>query len=175
MQECVSCLRSTSAIWRPADSLAWSCCCLFCRDIHEAMRTLTDPDPHMRDAVEARQEIDLRIGAAFTRWQTDRLRKKFPGIEEVKQVVSYGQTDGAVSNFSVCAEVKAAGRADARTLLYACLALPSQAPANFRRSDSWSTDISSASDSCRRDSGPSRWKSNTTMVECSCTRWWLEK
>lgn len=62
------------------------------------MRTLTDPDPHMRDAVEARQEIDLRIGAAFTRWQTDRLRKKFPGIEEVKQVVSYGQTDDTVSS-----------------------------------------------------------------------------
>ncbi len=55
------------------------------------MRTLTPPNPHLRDAVAARQEIDLRIGAAFTRWQTDRLRRKFGGgNEELKNVISYG-------------------------------------------------------------------------------------
>ena len=55
------------------------------------MRTLTPPNPHLRDAVHARQEIDLRIGAAFTRWQTDRLRRKFGvGNEEFKGTISYG-------------------------------------------------------------------------------------
>lgn len=81
------------------------------------MRTLTDPDPHMRDAVEARQEIDLRIGAAFTRWQTDRLRKKFPGIEEVKNVVSYGQTDDTVNKLLREQKSKAVWRADTFFLL----------------------------------------------------------
>lgn len=61
------------------------------RDIHNAMRTLTPPNPHLRDAVEARQEIDLRIGAAFTRFQTLQLQKKFAGISEFNSgPLSYG-------------------------------------------------------------------------------------
>jgi DNA topoisomerase-3 len=61
-------------------------------DIHDAMRTLTPPDPHKRDAVLARQAIDLRIGAAFTRWQTDYIRRKFgQGRDELARVpISYG-------------------------------------------------------------------------------------
>lgn len=42
----------------------------------------------MSDAVDARQEIDLRIGAAFTRFQTLRIQNKFDNIS--KQVISYG-------------------------------------------------------------------------------------
>ncbi len=33
------------------------------------MRTLVDPDRRQADAVDARQEVDLRLGAAFTRFQ----------------------------------------------------------------------------------------------------------
>lgn len=42
----------------------------------------------MSDAVDARQEIDLRIGAAFTRFQTLRIQNKFDKISN--QVISYG-------------------------------------------------------------------------------------
>ena len=42
----------------------------------------------MSDAVDARQEIDLRIGAAFTRFQTLRIQNKFDKIST--QVISYG-------------------------------------------------------------------------------------
>jgi DNA topoisomerase-3 len=42
----------------------------------------------MSDAVDARSEIDLRIGAAFTRFQTKRIQDKFGKVSS--QVVSYG-------------------------------------------------------------------------------------
>jgi DNA topoisomerase-3 len=43
---------------------------------------------HMNDAVEARQEIDFRIGAAFTRFMTLRLKKRFDNVGQA--VISYG-------------------------------------------------------------------------------------
>lgn len=58
------------------------------RDI---MRTLNNPDrPNQQqsDAVEARQEIDLRLGAAFTRFQSLRLQNRFPQLQS--KVISYG-------------------------------------------------------------------------------------
>ena len=57
-------------------------------DIHNVCRTLTPPDHLASEAVDARQELDLRIGAAFTRFQTMRLQKKFQGLQD--QVISYG-------------------------------------------------------------------------------------
>lgn len=57
------------------------------RDIRRAMETLRDPDSRLSEAVEARQETDLRIGAAFTRFQTLRLRERLP---EVSGVISFG-------------------------------------------------------------------------------------
>jgi DNA topoisomerase-3 len=39
-------------------------------------------------AVDARTELDLRIGAAFTRFQTLRLQPRFPELAEM--VISYG-------------------------------------------------------------------------------------
>lgn len=40
------------------------------------------------DAVDARTELDLRIGAAFTRFQTLRLQPRFQELRDM--VVSYG-------------------------------------------------------------------------------------
>ena len=82
-------------------------------DIMRAVQTLVPPDHNLSEAVAARSEIDLRLGAAFTRFQTLRLQVRiyhfecmltglfthFPPIfsnkpqsafEDIKQVVSYG-------------------------------------------------------------------------------------
>ncbi|CAN6459254.1 unnamed protein product [Victoria cruziana] len=47
------------------------------REIHEAAQNLGTPNPLFADAVDLRQEIDLRIGASFTRFQTMLLRNAF--------------------------------------------------------------------------------------------------
>lgn len=40
-------------------------------------------------AVQARMELDLRVGAALTRTQTLGLQQRFPTLEE--KIISYGQ------------------------------------------------------------------------------------
>lgn len=57
------------------------------RDIQFAMDHLREPDVRLSEAVEARKEMDLRIGAAFTRFQTLRLRDAISGLSGV---VSFG-------------------------------------------------------------------------------------
>ena len=44
------------------------------REILNSVQQLTPPNEHQAKAVEARQEIDLRLGSAFTRFQTMRLQ-----------------------------------------------------------------------------------------------------
>ncbi len=44
------------------------------RELQRAMATLGQPNANDAAAVDARQEIDLRIGASFTRFQTKQLR-----------------------------------------------------------------------------------------------------
>lgn len=56
--------------------------------IQRAMNNLIQPDKRISDAVEVRSELDLRIGAAFTRFQTLRLQNVFP--ENIENLVSYG-------------------------------------------------------------------------------------
>ena len=57
------------------------------RDIHHALANLVPPDQRQSEAVLARSEIDLRLGAAFTRLQTLSLQNKFEGLESL---LSYG-------------------------------------------------------------------------------------
>lgn len=45
------------------------------RDIRHALTNLVIPDHKLSDAVDVRQELDLRVGAAFTRFQTLVFRK----------------------------------------------------------------------------------------------------
>eukprot|EP01134_Creolimax_fragrantissima_P003790 CFRG3790T1 len=57
-------------------------------ELVKACNTLKNVDQHESDAVDARSELDLRVGAAFTRMQTLCLQPRFPELES--QVVSYG-------------------------------------------------------------------------------------
>jgi DNA topoisomerase-3 len=56
-------------------------------EIQRALNTLGRLNDWFVQAVQARSQIDLRIGAAFTRFQTMRLQKKFQLSEKV---ISYG-------------------------------------------------------------------------------------
>ncbi|KAL8477361.1 hypothetical protein ACS0TY_029602 [Phlomoides rotata] len=61
--------------------------------IRTVVRCLRRPDKLLADAIDVRQEIDLRIGASFTRFQTMFLRDAFVldfTTEETNVVLSYG-------------------------------------------------------------------------------------
>uniref|UniRef100_A0AAV1UJH4 DNA topoisomerase n=1 Tax=Peronospora matthiolae TaxID=2874970 RepID=A0AAV1UJH4_9STRA len=60
------------------------------RDIIYAVQHLSEPNEKLSLAVDARSEIDLRIGAAFTRFQTMRIQSKFPTLKRDRSVISYG-------------------------------------------------------------------------------------
>ena len=65
------------------------------RDLQRALHTLREPNRFEAEAVDARQEIDLRSGASFTRFLTLSLQSKFDwssnlGPTDEKPVISYG-------------------------------------------------------------------------------------
>ncbi|KAM8824210.1 DNA topoisomerase 3-alpha isoform 1-T1 [Synchiropus picturatus] len=68
--------------------------------IRRACETLTEPDVNVSDAVDVRQELDLRIGASFTRFQTLRLQKIFPA-SLANQLISYGSCQFPTLGFVV--------------------------------------------------------------------------
>ena len=60
----------------------------------EIFRAMNNPvllDRRLADAVRARMELDLRIGAAITRWQTLRWQPRYPIL--AKAIISYGTKD----------------------------------------------------------------------------------
>jgi DNA topoisomerase-3 len=67
------------------------------KELVRAVQNLVLPNRCLADAVSVRQEIDLRVGAAFTRWQTQCFREilQYRCTKERRQmgqayVVSYG-------------------------------------------------------------------------------------
>ncbi|KAL2941854.1 DNA topoisomerase 3-alpha [Bienertia sinuspersici] len=80
-------VNSNLNIWRARFSA------LIDREIHEAVQNLVRPNRSFSDAVDARQEIDLRIGASFTRFQTMLLKDAFNfnfATGDRSLVLSYG-------------------------------------------------------------------------------------
>ena len=69
------------------------------QSIENAMRSLGEPDVNQARAVDARQEIDLKIGVAFTRFQTNHFRGKFDGLDS--KVVSFGPCQTPTLGFAV--------------------------------------------------------------------------
>ncbi|XP_053608137.1 DNA topoisomerase 3-alpha [Plodia interpunctella] len=68
--------------------------------VRRALQNLEEPNKNISDAVDVRQELDLRIGAAFTRFQTLRLQKVFPS-KLAESLVSYGSCQFPTLGFVV--------------------------------------------------------------------------
>ena len=49
--------------------------------VENAMKNLAKPNKDESDAVDARQELDLKMGVAFTRFQTKYFQDKFSGFD----------------------------------------------------------------------------------------------
>ena len=60
------------------------------RELKRAFENLQRLDMNQAFAVDARQQLDLKIGAAFTRLQTISLRDRFSSFVAEKKIVSYG-------------------------------------------------------------------------------------
>ncbi|KAJ3645178.1 hypothetical protein Zmor_022858 [Zophobas morio] len=68
--------------------------------IFRALNTLGQPNKNVSDAVDVRQELDLRTGAAFTRLQTLRLQRVFP-TKLADKLISYGSCQFPTLGFVV--------------------------------------------------------------------------
>lgn len=61
-----------------------------CSQINQAARNPVDLDQLQAEAVQARMELDLRVGSIFTRVQTLELQQRVAALQE--SMVSYGMS-----------------------------------------------------------------------------------
>ncbi|KAL5281975.1 TOP3A family protein [Megaselia abdita] len=71
--------------------------------VERALNSLVSPDNNMNNAVNIRTELDLRTGAALTRFQTLRLQRAFP--TKIDNLISYGSCQIPTLGF-VCERYK---------------------------------------------------------------------